>query len=359
MSASSMADTLSALNRDYLQPMAPGGTIGRFLEASLDPDSRAPRLASIIEGNPLYSHSLQKLDILQDQIRKWREESPEDRETGRLTRYIVVLLGPVLTLDAMLAIWLERHSPQGLPRKPQAAPHVLTPRARLRYALLAREYCEGNDLPDPRLAYLAGLAYDRISLLIDCRAGAARSERNYLEETWNEAIRASRIAHELAAIPTHLLLSRHAFAACLLAYLGKVLMALSFPGSAGGPGWKDFLRHCASHGAMAETAWSLLEPRAFAFTHSEAAALCALRMPWLAPAAGAIRFHREPYLLRSSDPEGFGLGAVLCAAVTLAAARPLSPRQREWLASEGIPEEALPRALARASGKASQKGEAI
>lgn len=359
MSGASAADSLSALLGDYVRPMAPGKTIGRFLEASLDPDSRAPRLASIIEDNPLYSHTLQKLDILRERVRKWREEFPEDRETGRLTQFIAVLLGPVNTRDAMLAIWLERHSTQGLPRKEGPTPFVLAPRARLRYALLAREYCEEHHIPDPHQACLAGLGFDWLNLLIDRKSGAARTERGYLEETWTEAVRASRVAHELAVIPAHLSLSRHAFAACLLAHLGKVLMALSFPRGGNGPGWKEFLRHCASHGAWADAAQTLLEPRAFAFTHAEAAWLCALQLPQLRPAASAIRFYREPFLLKTTEPESFALGAVLSAALTLArgsAGPPLSPAQREWLASEGIRAEAIPLALGRALGDKSRSG---
>lgn len=358
MSASSAADSLSALLRDYLQPLAPGKTVSRFLEASLDPDAHAPRLASIIEDNPLYSHSLQRLDILQEKIRKWREEFPEDRDTSRMTRFIAVLLGPVITRNAVLAIWLGRHSAQGLPRKAGSAPFVLVPRTQLRYALLAQEYCEENLIPEPQLAYLGGLCFDWVSLLIDRKGGAARTEKRYLEETWPQAVQASRVAFELASIPSHLKLSRHAFAACLLVHLGQVLMALSFPKDNALPGWKEFLRHCGLHGSRADAAQTLLEPRAFAFTHAEAGALCALQLSQLAPTAAAIRFYREPYLLRSSDREAFGLGAVLSAALTLArntAEASLSSQQREWLASEGIPTEAVAVALVRASGSPSSK----
>src|SRR4051812_38042988 len=109
------AQALTQLYRDFLVPMTPGPVVNELLEATFRREVQAPRIAQIIESNPLYAHYLQRLDILQEKIKQWRDDSPEEKSTERLTRYIVVLMGPNAVRNAILAIWLSRHAAQGLP----------------------------------------------------------------------------------------------------------------------------------------------------------------------------------------------------------------------------------------------------
>jgi hypothetical protein len=344
---------ISALYRDYLKPMTPGPMIRDLLTASFDPEAQAPKLAEIIESNPIYSQYLQKLDILQEKIVQWREDFPEERTTERLTRFIVVLLGPVAIRNAVLAIWINRHAGQGLPRK-EGVPFLVLPRMQLRFALKISEYCDDNQVAHADVAYLGGLCFDWVAALLEKKGGTAKSEKKYLEEIFPDAVKTARIAYELAHIPEKMELSHLVFPAVLLTYLGKVLMAASFPKpSDGSMGWRDFVKHCESHGPRARLAYRILERQKFAWTHSDAAALCSLAFTELAPAESAIRYYLEPDMLRNADPESYELSLLISTATTLARSGKagLSADDKARLERAGISEAALTDALNRLKEK--------
>lgn len=346
-----VSDALSALVRDYLAPMMPGKMISSFLEASFDPDVQAPRLAALIESNPLYAQYLQKLDILQEKVKMWREEFPEDTGTERLTQFIVALLGASVTRNAVLSIWLSRVATPGLPKK-QGVPFVLIPRMQLRYALAGVEYCDENNIANSSdLAYMAGLCFDWTSALMERKGGVVKSEKKYVEELWSEALKSARVAYELSMIPKNLVLSRYAFSSTLLVYVGKALMAASFPKdpAKSGMNWKEFLKHCEGHAEHALKAQMILEKRKFALTHSEIAALCASIFPLLRPAESAIRFYQEPYLLKKSAHDGYFLGTIVSSAIELAASK--SSKAMAGLKELRISEIDVQTALARAKKK--------
>ncbi len=354
MNPADSAAPFTQILQDYLLPMQPRKTVSRFLAASQHPDTPGPVLAGILEDNPLYAHYLQKIDILQEKVKKWKEEMPEDHSTARLTQFITVLLGPDSTRNAVLAIWLGRHSAAGLPRKP-GDPFLLLPRRPLKFATAAGDFCEENRISEKTLAQIAALSFDWLALLIEKKGGQAKAELAYLDELWPAALKSGRIAHELAAVAGKLELSPYAFGAALQIELGRVLMALSFPKNPlGEGGYKNFLKHCDSHGARSRLAQQVLESLKFPFTHAEAASLGASVIPLLSPAEKSIQFYLEPYLLRQTDPASFALGALLSAALTLARNRPeepLSAAQLGWLQELGIDETGLGRVRDRIGGK--------
>jgi hypothetical protein len=351
-SISTAAESISALYRDYLMPMSPGSMIHDLLQASFDPEVQAPRVAEIIEKDPLYCHYLQKLDILQQKIAQWREDFPEDRSsTARLTQFIVILLGPAAVRNAVLSVWINRHAGQGLPRK-KDVPFLVIPRTVLRYALSISDYCEGQQIANADTAYLGGLCFDWVAALLEKKGGSAKSEKKYLEETWPEAVKTARLAYELASLPKRMALGRFAFPAALLISLGKVLSAASFPKKpTGGMGWKEFVKHCESYGPKASLVYQLLEPERFAWTHAEAAALCAQTFPQLQPAASAIRSYLEPSVLQGLAPDAYELALLLSVATTLTqyGKTALSATQKEGLERLGITDAALTAVLNRGS----------
>lgn len=351
------SEAISALFRDYLMPMTPGPMILDLLEASFDPEVQAPRLAELIESNQLYSNYLQKLDILQEKVLQWREDFPEDRGTERLTRFIVVLLGPSAIRNAIVSIWINRYAGQGLPRKDNV-PFLILPRVQLRYALAISDYCEERQIAHADVAYLAGLCFDWVSTLIENKGGAIKAEKKYLEEIWPEAVKTARIAYALAHIPQKMTLSRYIFPSVLLVHLGKVLMAASFPKgwSGSNQSWKEFVKHCESHGPRARLAYRVLEHQKFPWTHRDAAALCSFHFPQLMAAESAIRFYLEPDMLKSAAPESYELALLISTAMTLAKSGKagLSAEDKAGLSQIGISEAALSDALSDLKGKESK-----
>ncbi len=347
------SESIAALYRDYLEPMTPGPMIRDLLEASFDPEVQAPKLAEIIESNPLYSHYLQKLDILQEKVIQWRQDFPEEQGTERLTRFIVVLLGPSAIRNAILAIWINRHAGQGLPRK-EKVPFLVLPRMQLRYALALSDYCDEHQIAHSDLAYLAGLCFDWVAALLEKKGGAVKSEKKYLEEIFPEAVKSARLAYELAHIPKKMVLSRYIFPAVLLVHLGKVLMSASYgKDRSGGIGWKDFVKLCESHGPRSRLAYQVLEHQKFAWTHSDAAALCALVFSQLTPAESAIRFYLNPSMLQKADAEAYELALLMLTAMTIAKSgkNGLGSGDYANLAKIGITEAELSATLQRLKGK--------
>lgn len=352
------SQAFAALYRDYLRPMTPGPIILELLGASFDPEVQAPRLAEIVERDPIYSHYLQKIDILQAKVQQWREDFPEEKGTERLTRFIVVLLGSAAVRNAVMAVWINRHAGQGLPTK-EGVPFLVLPKVYLKYAMTVLEYCDEYKIPHVDTAYSGALCFDWVAALMDKKGGTVKSEKRYLDELWPNAVMTARIAHELAASARRMTLSSYAFSSALLIELGKVLMAASFQKTESGAGWKEFVRHCESHGQSADAARVVLEKRKFAWTHSEAAALCAMIFPQLAPSASAIEFYLEPYFLRKSESDSYELALILSVATQLARTKAVASLNPEWkkdLAKLGIEDAQIQNALNRAVGSKDRKG---
>lgn len=317
MDADAREEALTELVRDYLGPLTPGKVLERFLEASFNKEVTPAALAKLIETNPVYAHFLQKLDILKEKVKQWQEEQGKDEGTLRITQFIITLLGSAVTRNAILSIWITRRAGPGLPRK-DGVPFVVAPRNQLKYALAADDYAEENKLTHRDLAYLSGFCFDWTCALIEKKGGAIKSEKKYVDEIWGQAILASRIAYELSAIPKNFKMSRYAFAATMMTFLGRFFMVISFPKKGKDSGWRDLIKHCTSHGPNSFLALRTLEARRYAFTHAEAGSLCAGQIQLLKPAEPAIRFYQEPYLLKSKDPKSFELASVVLAAIRIA-----------------------------------------
>lgn len=302
---------VTELVRDYLAPLTPGKVLERFLEASFNTEVTSATLAKLVETNPLYAHYLQKLDILKEKVKQWQEETPKEEGTARITQFIITLLGPAVTRNAILSTWITRRAGPGLPRK-DGVPFTIAPRTQLKYALVAFDYAEDNKLANRDLAYLSGFCFDWMAALVEKKGGAIKSEKKYIDEIWATAILSSRVAYELAAIPKNFKLSRYAFSATMMAFLGRFLMVVSFPKN-----WRDLVKHCGTHGPNAFLAMRILEGKRFAFTHAEAGSLCAGQLQMLKPAEPAIRFYQEPYLLKTKDPKSSELAAIVQAAIRI------------------------------------------
>lgn len=347
-SKDALVASLPPLLRNYLLPMHPGKTVIEFIEASFNPESQAPRLTALIESNPFYADFLQKLDILSGKLKTWQEEKAADPTGPPITQKIVGLLGPAIVRDAIIAIWMSRHAPPGLPRKNGGKPVMIAPRTQLRFASTIARYFEENNLAHGDVAYMAAVCFDWISAVI------VKGEKSYLDNTWNEAMPTARIAYELASIPKNLHLSAHAYSSTLLIHLGRVLMAASFPKTDSTGGWKDFLRSCDQHHVPPGQLRALLESRKFAFTHAEVAAMCALMVPMLQPSHQAILYHHEPYLIRRLDRDSHALAAILSAAITLGTRKKiedLSASQKADLTALGLHNAEIQSAMTRAFRK--------
>jgi hypothetical protein len=136
----------------------------------------------------------------------------------------------------------------------------------------------------------------------------------------------------------------------LLAGLGKVLMAVSFPKPpAGGIGWKDFVKSCEQQKGRANLAYQIFERRTFAWTHADAGALTALAFSQLTPAESAIRFHLEPIVLEKADFRAFELAVIISAAMNLGkrGEAGLSSIDKSHLVKIGISESALKAAVSK------------
>ncbi len=336
---------LSALLQDYLVDFSPGDTVGSFLKASADPECLAPALEEMVKSNQLYRHYLHRIDILQGKIGIWNEEDPKDHSKADKAVRILRFLGRAAVRNALVCIRLNRTVEGVLPRK-ENDKFLISPGKTIKYALLAQEYCESNGLAHAEIAYQAGLHYDWLATLMERKGKAAKAEKPYLEEIWATSLGYARIAYELGAIPKNFSLGKYAFSGALLAQLGKVMMALSFPQGESLTPWKDFAKKCAKAKEHEDLALLIGEKSQYPFNHAEMSSFCIQFFGVLKEIEKAIWAYREPFLIKQKESDLFVLAVVIHSAIALAQAKkypkkkpedpPLNSEQLSLLQSIGI-----------------------
>jgi hypothetical protein len=356
---------LENLVRNYLRPSEAGETMRAVLAAHADERFGAFDLAAVLRGNPAYTQFILTLGFLSQRVTAWREEDPHRQDPDRvLTERVAGLLGKSAMRNLVCSIALSRAIDTNLPRKggemPQVQPSQLLP-----MALKAEEDCQDRNWMNAELAFQAGLHFDWLAALLAARRGP-KDARTALDEAFAQGTATARIGYTIGLKLKQVKLGSTVYAACLLAPLGKALMAVLYP-KGQDPAWVSLQAECDKLNAWGDLAREVRELTRFGgATFPELTALCVSAMGILSDIEPALRFWREPERIARADPDQHQLAMILHVAHSLARAgkavtsAPLSIEEfeRRWLERAGVKEDALARDLAKLLADRGKDGKA-
>lgn len=302
---------------DYLVPHRPGSyghgglgkTVKNLLLACSNESMKAQDLYSIITGNRAYAHFIMSMPMLSARMTDWREEKMPSRDFERviITR-ILGLLGKSAVRNTVVSIRLNRIADFGLPKKKNEMVKIATTQ-QLKFSLFAEEFCVDQHYIHPDQAFLAGVHYDWLGMIMN-RRGASREVKNYLDDVFREGLRTAIFAYTLGTRLKKTPKEKELFASGLLLPIGKMLMALMFPREHPST-WIGFLNDVDLHAdAKVDALINNQLPR-YPVTSFEMSGVFIDHLQLFRHVEPAIRLAHSPYLVESSDPELSDLAVLL------------------------------------------------
>lgn len=302
---------------DYLVPYRPGSmghgglgkTVKDLLLAFSDEGVKAQDLYPIITRNRAYAHFIMSLPMLSARMSDWRDEKIPGRDFERviITR-ILGLLGKSAVRNTVVAIRLNRIADFGLPKKKNEMVKIATAQ-QLRFSIFVEEFCVDQHYIHPDQAYLAGVHYDWLGMILN-RRGASREVKNYFDDVFREGLRTAIFAYTLGTRLKKTPKEKELFASGLLLPIGKMLMALMYPREHGST-WIGFLNEVDLHGEAKVDALIMKQLSKYPLTSFEMSGLFVDHLQLFKNVEQAIRLAHSPYLIQSADPELSDLAILL------------------------------------------------
>ncbi|MBC7386074.1 MAG: hypothetical protein H7301_07945 [Cryobacterium sp.] len=337
----------------YLIPDLPGRTLKRVIKVTLNRELYAADIAPVVMTNSAYTQFVLKIDFLQPRIKEWLSEMPEGQVNYRIIlERIFILLGKQASRNLVAAIRLSRLGNQ-LPRKKNDRFSV-NPKEQLKHALICEEFCEEKNYASSELAFLAGLQYDLLLTNFQ-KLKVSRSTLESFSLHFPESLKTAHIAYEIASRMGAFPFIEYAFPAAMTLGVGKVLAHAIYPKEGSAPSYAAFLAEIEKKTVMKWQYASLEEHKRFPLHLFEMSALAAQNYGFFKPIEPAIRFARESYYLKHSQPTLYPLALLLGIAESSAIGRPLRKTDSDGLVSLKINPAIIAQALSAvaAQGKKS------
>ncbi len=347
--ATNVASGISKALGQYLVPAVPGPTLNRVIEMTLNKERYAADLAPIVMENSAYAQFVLKVDFLQTRIKDWVSEMPEGQANYRvILERIFILLGKQASRNLVASIRLARIGNQ-LPRKKndRFSPN---PKEQLKHALTCEEFCETRNYASADLAFLGGLQYDLLLTALT-KQKASREVLNAFSVHFPESLRVAHFAYEIGSRMGSIPLSEYAFSAALTQGIGRILAYALYPKEGGGASYAGYLAEIEKKTVFKWEFADSEERHRFALLPVEIAAFAAANYGFLKGVEPAIRFRKEAYYLKKTQPKLYPLALLLGLAESGASGRPVSRHDLEGLRSLKVNPNVLAEAAKAVAGK--------
>jgi hypothetical protein len=322
MATEAIETALSACVSKYLIPAQPGPTLNRVIQVTLDKERYAADMAPAVIDNTAYAQFVLKLDILQSRVKEWIAEMPEGQVNVRvLLERIFILLGKQASRNLVASIRLARIA-NTLPKK-KSDRFSVNPKEQLKHGLTCEEFCENRNYAGGDLAFLAGLQFDLLYTAFT-KAKASREAMSAFQTHFPESLRIAHFAYEIGSRMGAFPHSEYAFSAALSLGLGKILAYPLYPKESGAKSYATFLTEVEKKTVLKWPYATSEERQRFPVMTDELSAIAVGMLDLLAPIEPAIRFSREAYFLKKSQPRLHPLALLLGLAESSALGKPIS-----------------------------------
>jgi HD-like signal output (HDOD) protein len=268
-------------------------TTQRLLAAFSTLDVKADEVSRLFEQNPYYEH----------QFRSFMASLGQRESVPSLTAS-VVLVGMQRSRNLVLALQMFRattgqHVPWSADGKLELAVDEL-----LTYMHRAEEPLASRREPWALSASIGGLLFDWVLQAAKARGSDVKALRPFTDAIFAHGVRTAKVAVEFARLFPELGGTRFLYAAALVHDIGKLILA------ALDPSYVEFHATAQAKG-LTRTLRLHAERQRFGVTHEAVGSLACEASGALRPAARAILFHHEPYLIRREPQAAYLFAALL------------------------------------------------
>ncbi len=350
------ANPLEKLVKDYFVLCTPGETVKAVLRIAGDPEKLSLQFGPALLSNQAYAQAIQQFDLIQPKLKQWlEEENKDDIKWDILTNRIVSLLGKQAVRNVALSVMINKLLGT-LPKKATDR-LALMPREQAKIAITLEDYCTERNIPYVETIFEAGFHYDILTAIMT-KIKAPKDAITAVGTAYEEGLKVAKIAFELGQKMGAFKYSKYVFAAAVLSQIGKPFMHISFPKELGAASWAEFLKEIDKYKLRKIQYQYLMEPKKFAFQHSEIGALYILSVGIFPDLEKAIYFYQQPELLKHVDSDAYKLALLLSVSASVALTdtqagstnAPVNPAQKATLKDIKLKESDVNAAMKKIKG---------
>ncbi len=290
--------------KDYIEKVASKIELARtsysILEAFLNIDVTAEKLAACLKANPYYEY--QFLQYIQS-ISK-REDQPS-------LEAATVLLGMQNSRNLVVALQLMRTVKGVHPEWGGDGKLKLTPKDHLKYALKTEEALLGDKSGYSDTAYAAGLVFDFLAAVALDIMEDSKAVLAYIDQVYSHSLRAAQVGVKIAQVMPEFGFKKYLFSACLIHDVGKIIMAVL------NPKYIQFTEEMSKNEVPRAIRY-YTEKKFFGINHSVFSAMSCHDFRIFKILEDALLYHHEPYLLKSTNKNLSQLASMICLATNIA-----------------------------------------
>ena len=333
---------LHAYVNQYLPQLHLARTAQDVLQEFIDIDVTSDDLVRILKNNPSYQHFFEK--YVNKKSPPKAESAPaatENKEGAKKeeivstpTHRLIALLGMIGSRNFILALRLAKASTGFFPVTAEGSMDF-KPTDHLRYCMEMEELALRNNIEYGETLFAAAHLYDWLNAL--AKKGNYKKLEPFIQQSWKHARNTAIVAHALGKRVKNLSFQKYAGAAGLLHNGGKILIALATAeGADGAASYLSELEKAEKQSWKFTSEQEILREKAlYSVQYEELSAMILLQYRVFKDLERSIRYHNEPYFLKSVDKNSYQLACTINLASLMAKswktpADDKDPLLKEW-----------------------------
>ena len=305
---------LSTTFEQYFNPLRIGSAARDTLQEFIDIDVTADDLAQILNRNQVYQDLFRKTIFR----KKGREQTEEERKDEKLStnHRLVSLLGMIRTRNLLLALRTYEIGHGKFPLDEDGTVNIQVSLA-IRHANDFEDFFQRNKLEYSEMAFAVGFYFDCLKAFLP--QGNAKME-TYFANTWRKSKQTALIAF-LLAYKVEGCSPKFAIASGAMSQVGRIYMSRIFgPNneSDSSPIYMELEPKMAAADKLDHLARYITEQEIYGVTQEEFGAFSLRCYDIFASLEPVIRFYREPYCLKNSDPMMYKMALIVNLAESMA-----------------------------------------
>lgn len=308
---------LHAYVNQYLPQLYLARTAQDVLQEFIDIDVTSDDLVRILRNNPSYQMFFEKYvnkkSPQKNQIATDPKDGSHKKEAGisTPTHRLIALLGMIGSRNFILALRLAKASTGSFPATAEGSIDF-KPSDHLRYCLDMEEMALRNNIEYGETLFAAAYLYDWLTAI--AKKGNYKRLEPFMQQSWKQSRNTAMIAHALGKKVKNLSFQKYAGAAGLMHNIGKILLAIatSEGASSGGANYLNELEKADKQGWK----WNgeqgiVMEKSLYGIQYEELSAMALLQFRVFKDLERSIRYHNEPFFLKTVDKNSYQLACII------------------------------------------------
>jgi len=314
---------LHAYVQKYIYPLNLGKTAHDVLQEFIDIDVTSEDLVRILKNNPSYQHYFEK--FVNQQAPKSQEEAANETnpaDSGKKsvkttpTHRLIALLGMIGSRNFLLALRLAKATSGNFPISPEGNIDF-KPSDYLKLSSEVEDLCLNNNIEYAETWFASAYLVDWL-LVIAKQNNNYKKIEPFFQQVWKHSRNTAAVAYALGQKIPNFNFHKYAASAGMLHNVGKILLALETLESTDASYLVNREKADKQNLHFPRECEIVLERSAYGISYEELSSLTVLSFRVFKDLDKSIRYHNEPYYLKTMDKQSYLLACLINLASAMA-----------------------------------------